>query len=387
MLNATTNHDNNAYAQLNHCILQEIKKQNGMLSFERFMSLALYHPLYGYYNRPEFTFGQNGDFITAPELTPLFAYCFAQQIKLMLQSLPRDSCLLELGAGSGKLAHDLIQELKESNQLPHYYYIYEISPTLRKKQQSFLRAAQPKYFSRIIWLSELPKQFTGIILGNELLDALPVHLFVSEENGLKERAVTIENNQFVWCTQNKNDILSKKLNELQKKYHFPVGFTSEIHLNLENMIRTLSTLLTEGYLLFADYGYSEKEYYHHDRHQGTLKCFHRHQSYEHPLNSPGLYDITAHVNFTEVITTAYQNGCELMGYTTQAAFLLSCGLINKALSVEKELKHQEQFSLHQKIKVLTFPNEMGEVVKIMALKKKSFCDAIGFSHVDLSHKL
>jgi SAM-dependent MidA family methyltransferase len=365
---------------------QEMNKHGGYLSFATFMQQALYHSELGYYNSETLILGKHGDFTTAPEISPLFAKCFAKQC-LQIANHLGTAAILELGAGSGRFAKELLLELERHPQryrcLPEHYYIYEISVSLRKKQQDLLKSDCPTLFNRIIWLDELPSHFVGIVIANEVLDALPVHCFGIKENAIKERAVTFEKNTFHWTlTEPFSPNLAISGDTVRQLYSLTNGYESEINLALPLFIQSVATSLAQGVILFADYGYGQSEYYHPERRHGTLTCFYQHHRSDNPFFFPGLQDITAHVDFTRVIETAVDCGCSLAGYTSQAAFLLACGLIELAQKDEQNLAPADEFNFHQAIKLLTLPTEMGERIKVMALSKNCDIPLLGFGLQD-----
>lgn len=368
---------------LSECIQKDIAASpDGILSFSRFMALALYHPQYGYYQSDTFDLGKQGDFTTAPEMSPLFAACFARQALPIFTALGQTE-ILELGAGTGRFACDLIKELEQLGSPPSQYFIYEISPALRRRQQQVLQAACPTFFPRIVWLEHLPEHFTGLIIANEVLDALPTDRFCVQESVMTERGVAWENDAFVWRSRTPGTPeLAQQLSLLQTRYPFPEGYESEINLQLSPFIQALARSLSQGVILLADYGYGQQEYYHPQRRQGTLTCFYQHRRHDNPLLLPGLQDITAHVDFTRVIEEAMENDCTFAGYTTQAAFLLGCGLLQIAQEQEKNLSQAEVFEQRQAMKRLTLPTEMGERVKIMALAKNLDLPLAGFALQD-----
>jgi SAM-dependent MidA family methyltransferase len=347
---------------------QEIFANNGSISFDRFMALALYHPQYGYYCREPFAIGKHGDFTTAPEISPLFGACLAQACKKSFPFLSSRH-LLELGAGSGRLAVDLLTMLAQHNALPDHYFIYEISPLLRQKQQSLLQKHCTFFYEKITWLTELPQQFEGILIANEVLDALPVTRFRIDNHEIKECRVSIKNDQLIWKYTTPSPELQTRAEALHQQYALPEAYESEISFTLPPFIEKLATLLKTGMMLLIDYGYGEAEYYHPKRRSGTLTCFYQHHKDENPLSQPGEKDITAHVNFTQLAELAIQYGCEVSGYTTQAAFLLEHGLLTLAALAEENMNENQIFTMNQAIKTLTFPTEMGEVVKVMRLTK------------------
>lgn len=347
-------------------IRQALTAAGGSLSFADFMEMALYHPKWGYYQHHSIDIGKQGDFTTAPEISPLFTQCLARQCAALFQQLP--NAILELGAGTGRLACDLLLALHGQGIAIEHYYIVEISRALRKKQKAFMAAHCPHLVKHVTWLDKLPTDFAGIILANEVLDALPVHCFRIEDT-IKERCVVWRDNQFAWQTTTPSTELNNEVTRLRDTLGFAQGYESEINLNLNTFITELAQCLSQGVILLIDYGYGEREYYHPERRQGTLTCFYQHRRYDDPLQFPGAEDITAHVNFTRVIEIAAANHCTLLGYTSQAAFLLACGLMELAEALEKQLSVADQVHLHHAIKLLTFPTEMGERVKVMALGK------------------
>jgi len=348
-------------------IRQDILTNNGAISFARFMELALYHPM-GYYQRNDFTLGREGDFTTAPEISPLFAQCFARQYQQITQQTQANN-LLEIGAGTGAFACELLHQLAAQQSLPQQYYIFDISTTLRNKQRDYLSKHAAPFIDRVIWLEQLPTDFVGTIIANEVLDALPVHCFELEDNKIYERKVANGENGFNWHNELAGDELLSALKPVLQECYLPDGYRSEINLNTPSFIRSLADCLSSGVILLADYGYGRQEYYHPQRNRGSLTCFHEHRHHDDPLIMPGLQDITAHVDFTLVAESAVASGLEVLGYTTQAAFLLANGLMAFAEQREQGLSEAESFKLHQAIKTLTMPTEMGDLIKIMGLSK------------------
>lgn len=363
---------------LTEFIRQKINQAGGWISFAEFMNAALYHPTLGYYCRETMAFGHQGDFTTAPELSPLFAACFAKQCEQIFHHLEGGS-ILELGAGSGRFAHDILLALEKSGSLPRHYFIYEISPALRRKQAHLLETNIPQLAHQITWLDTLPAEFSGVIIANEVLDAMPVHCFRIEQEGACERGVSWEGGEFVWSSRVPDSELTEKLQTLPS---LEVGYESEINLELEAWVARLSNALTQGVILFSDYGYGHLEYYSPERSRGTLTCFHEHQRHDNPLIWPGRQDMTAHVDFTRVIESAFEQGCSLGGYTTQAGFLFSCGLKELAETAAQSLTPTALFQQSQALKTLTLPTEMGERIKVMALVKQMALPLIGFQVQD-----
>lgn len=366
---------------LTEIIKKEIHEHGGHLSFARFMELALYHESYGYYNAHRFTIGKDGDFTTAPQISPLFAQCIARQCQQILATLSAKN-ILELGAGTGQLAVDLLLALEQLKQAPTHYYIYEISSALRARQKKLLQERCPQLADRVIWLDKIPAGFEGIMIGNEVLDALPVHCFEVTTDGIQERCVSLDGDALSWTLAKPTTPELAAASQISELYQLPPGYRSEINLNMNKLVHSLAQHLAEGVILLFDYGYGQAEYYHPERNQGTLTCFYQHRHHNNPLIHIGQQDITAHVDFTRVIEEAHEYGCILAGYTTQAAFLLSCGLIDLASQLEPTLSAIDAFQMHHAIKLLTLPTEMGERIKVMGLAKHMTLPLIGFAQHD-----
>lgn len=371
---------------LSKIIQNEIAANGGYISFARFMELALYHPMLGYYMRNKMNLGKAGDFTTAPEISPLFAQCFATQCADIGNQIGTFN-ILELGAGTGRFAGDLLTELTALQQLPLQYYIKEISPSLRQQQRDLLKNQYSNVAHLVSWVEELPEHLNGIIIANEVLDALPVHRFQTTSKGVTELGVGMDGAGFTWTPYQPSINLQQEADLLASRYHLPLGYTSEINLQLTPFLQSLITCLQKGVILLSDYGYGEREYYHQARKSGTLTCFYQHHYHENPLLIPGEQDITAHVDFTRTIEIASQAGCRLAGFTTQAGFLLSNELIERASKLEPLLGAKELFTLQQQIKTLTMPSEMGERIKIMALTKGCHPTLRGFNMLDRRREL
>ena len=371
--------------QLADAISAEIESKGGRIPFDRFMELALYHPGLGYYSNDLRKFGEQGDFITAPELTPLFGHCIARQCAEALEQLDIGS-ILEFGAGSGRLAADLLGELERLDRLPERYYILELSAALRQRQQELLQQELPSIFERIEWLDQLPESFSGVVVANEVLDAMPVSRILIDESGIKEQYVALSDQGFyaTW-----DAIFTPELQPvaetLQNRYSLPIPYETEINLRATSWISELSSILSGGMVLLIDYGYSGHEFYHPQRNTGTLICHYRHRTHGDPLFLPGLQDITANVDFTAVAEAALAAGFDSHAFTPQAYFLLAGGL--EQLLMELELSGKEQLQQIQAIKRLTLPNEMGERFKVLALGKGLKQQPSGFSLHQLPLKI
>jgi SAM-dependent MidA family methyltransferase len=354
------------------------------------MQQVLYAPGLGYYSAGNQKFGAGGDFITAPELSPLFAYALAAQCREIFQqfAFTKAPQILELGPGTGQLAFDLLQALAEHNALPEHYLLLEISGELRARQQQKLSQLPKALQSRIHWLETLPQDFNGIILANEVMDALPVHRFwVNAQQQLSESYVQLSPTGFTEHFLPAQAPLVAAFNRLQANLATPlVGpYLSEINLMLSPWLTSLSQCLDNGVVLLMDYGFSQAEYYHPQRQQGTLMCHYRHHAHSDPLLYPGLQDITAHIDFSHVAETALAKGLHLIGFTNQASFLMGNQLAELA-QVAWE-KAQNPYAIAQAVQVLTAPHEMGELFKVMALSTQPQLMLQGFAEHNQLHRL
>lgn len=349
--------------QLQDLIHSDITLQGGWIPFSRFMELALYAPGLGYYSAGSRKFGAAGDFVTAPELSPLFGRTLAHQIsEIMAQCAPQ---VLELGAGSGKLAVDVLEELERMGSLPQRYEILEVSADLRERQQALLQQRLPHLISRVHWLEALPEKINGVIIGNEVLDALPVHLVHWTDSRIMEVGVSHDGEHFIFSERLPE---SPQLLEVAQQISVPDDYVSEISLTARGLVSSLCERMSCGALLFIDYGFGTREYYHPQRNNGTLMCHYRHHSHDDPFFLPGLQDITSHVDFTAIAESAIDHGASLLGYTTQAHFLLNCGITELMSEVSPE-SVTEYLPLSAQIQKLTSPAEMGELFKVIALGK------------------
>lgn len=359
-------------------IRAEIAAAGGRLGFERYMELALYAPGLGYYSAGARKFGAAGDFVTAPEISPLFARCLAVQCAEILNALGGGD-ILELGAGSGRMAAELLNALARLDASPRNYLILEVSADLRARQQQEIAAQAAAWQHRVHWLERLPKEFRGVMLGNEILDALPVSRFRCAAGGSEEYCVAHQDDKFVWRLRPAAAELQAALAVLATSLGEPFaeGYGSEICLRLPAFIHSLSDALTRGALLFTDYGYPRAGYYHPQRHMGTLMCHYRQRAHDDPFLYPGLQDITAHVDFTAVAEAGSSAGLQLAGYTTQAQFLLALGIA----------EHAADLKTAREVKLLTLPGEMGERFKAIGFQKGIELPLRGFGVRDLSHSL
>lgn len=378
---APTSEEQGRQDQLTHRIREEIARAGGAISFARFMQLALYAPGLGYYTGGRHKFGEHGDFITAPELGPLFARCLARPCRSVLQEL-KGGDILEAGAGSGTLAADLLLELESLGSLPEHYFILELSAELRVRQAETLRRKAQRLEKRVSWLDALPAGFRGIVLANELLDAMPVNRFTIALDGIQELLVAWESGRFVWREQLANATLRARIETLG----LPVAYVSETHLQAEAWLRSIADILAHGAVVLIDYGFPRTEFYHPQRTQGTLMCHYRHRAHDDPLRLVGLQDITAHVDFSALAEAAVSAGLALLGYTSQAAFLLDCGLEKMAAESDPE-NVRAHLALTEQIKKLTMPHEMGELYKVIAFGRNLTGPLPGFGLQDRRGRL
>lgn len=365
-------------------ICEEIKKNDGKITFKHFMDLALYAPGLGYYTTEKPIFGEQGDFITAPELTPLFSRCIANQVKQVLDAIEDEADILEFGAGAGTMACDILLELEKTNSLPKSYCISEISPALIQRQHAQIKARAPHLLGRVKWIKELPETFSGVILGNELLDALSTHRVLFDKCGEhKELYVCFDGQKLTWCpAPPSSDLLRTQLDKIYQAHRANIDssehYTSEINTANIEWIANLSKILHQGVILLVDYGYNEEEYFRPERYEGSLMCHYKHLAHNNPLTHVGLQDLTSHVNFTLIAETAFDNGLSIDGFTTQAYFLMGCGL--ESLLNEINIHDTRLFMAEtQPVKQLILPDEMGELFKVIGLSKNMDLPLIGFS--------
>lgn len=363
----------------------EAQTSGGRLSFARYMELALYAPGLGYYSGGAVKLGKTGDFVTAPEISPLFSRCLARQVQQVLQSLG-DGEILEAGAGSGLMAAEILESLAAADCLPRRYLILERSAELRERQQALLTQRIPGFSDRIVWLEQLPQAgFRGVVLANELLDAMPVHIFCLAETDAQERYVEYREDHWQWRPGPLSDIgLAERVAVLRRELNLPAGYTSEINFSAEAWVRSLGEILSAGMLLLVDYGFPRREYYHPQRSTGTLMCHYRHHAHDDPLVLVGLQDITAHVDFTAMAEAGVAAGLDVAGYTTQGAFLLATGISDMLQDAADEMTYLRRA---QQVKKLTLPHEMGELIKVLALTRQIDESLLGFTWRDMRDRL
>ena len=364
-------------------IWEVIKDHGGTISFARYMEMALYEPGLGYYSSGTGKFGAAGDFVTAPDLSPLFAQCLARQCQQTL-SLVQNPVILECGPGSGSLACELLAALEQEQCLPERYCLLEVSADLRARQQQMMQCKIPHLLSSVTWLDSLPaREFSGIILANEVLDAMPVNRYLFTEGEPRELGVGLDGGKFIWTVMPPaREKLSGLMSLVQDAMpSWPATYLTEINHNVAPWIASVTERLRHGMVLLIDYGYPRREYFHPQRSDGTLVCHYRHRVHHDPFLYPGLQDITASVDFTAVAEAALAAGLEVKGYTTQAHFLLGCGLAE--ILEEKQLTGViERAESGRQARILLLPGEMGERFKVMALTRNITENLAGFRLAD-----
>jgi SAM-dependent MidA family methyltransferase len=392
-------------AQLADLIRAKIIQAGGWISFADFMHMALYTPGLGYYAGGAKKFGQGGDFVTAPEISPLFAQTLARQYAQLQAAWIQgesNSCsefergcpgalasgadvlgfnILELGAGTGKLAKDLLLELQVLDALPSQYFIMEVSDYLRQIQHETCERELPvELFEKLVWLETLPKNFNGLILGNEVLDAIPVHILHKRPEGWRERGVAFVDD-FVWQDAELSvPNLAENLSE-----DLPIDYLTEVCPAASALVYSLADSLESGAILLVDYGFSAREYYHPQRNQGTLMCHYQQLAHDNPLVSVGLQDITAHVNFTQISMLCEPISMRVAGYANQAQFLINCGILD--ILAQHSPDSPQFMQLAAAAQKYLSPAEMGELFKVIAFTKNIELDLIGFRSGDKTHTL
>ena len=352
---------------------ESIRRAGGWIPFDRFMAQALYAPDLGYYSNARQKFGlmpaSGSDFVTAPELSPLFGASVAVQIAQALEQTGTDE-VWEFGAGTGALAAQLLESLGDKVRR---YRIVDLSGTLRARQAERLAA----WGDKVEWLDRLPERFDGIVVGNEVLDAMPVQLLHFDGRRWFERGVVATPTGFDWADRPTG--LAPPLEVADAALHYPPGYVTEVHAQGQAFIRTLAASLARGAVFLLDYGFPAAEYYHPQRRGGTLMCNHEHRADSDPLVLVGLKDITAHVDFTGIALAGQDAGLTVLGYTSQANFLINCGLIERLAEAglaERAMAHK-----------LIAEHEMVELFKVIGFVAGPEFEAIGFARGDRSHML
>lgn len=376
--------------QLSHSLSSRIRESlddDGMMPFSRFMEMALYEPGLGYYSAGLHKLGESGDFITAPELGSLFAECFARQVAELAETLG-DYDILEIGAGTGRLATGLLRGLHPA-KIPRRYMILERSADLRKVQRERITADIPELADRIEWLDgPPPAAWQGVLIANEVLDALAVERFRISEGGIEQLCVTPEVNRFTWSSRQAPAELRGSVEHLAATTgtRLRPGYRSEINLHLKDWLQAITCQMERGLALFIDYGYPRSEYYLPERSDGTMMCHYRHRAHDDVFFWPGLQDITAWVDFTALAEAADAAGLDVEGYASQAMFLLGCGL-DQILARHSAPSEDDGLALSAQARELTLPGRMGEKFQVMGLGRGLVSPLQGFSLQDLRYRL
>ncbi|MBA4142527.1 MAG: SAM-dependent methyltransferase [Nitrosospira sp.] len=376
---------------LKQLILAELAAAGGWISFEHYMRLVLYAPGRGYYSGGAAKFGLEGDFVTGPEISSLFGRALARQAAQVLETQDSDGSILEFGAGTGKLALDLLLELERLGRLPREYFILEVSGDLQQRQRRLFEKSAPHLASRVVWLEHLPFEFNGLMLANEVLDAMPVHLVAWSGSHLFERGVTFDRDKLTWSDRPlvEGELFAATL-ELNARINSGAAhgdtYVTEIGLAAQRFIFSLGNILQHGAIILIDYGFGRDEYYHPQRSRGTLMCHYRHHAHDDPFYLPGLQDITSHVDFSAVTERATRAGLKLLGYTTQANFLINCGITGILAQTPAE-NAKDYLPLANQVQKLVSPAEMGELFKVIGFGKYVDLPLIGFARGDKSRLL
>ena len=367
-------------------IRARIEDAGGSISFAEYMQLALYAPGLGYYAAGAIKFGRAGDFVTAPEVSPLFSYVIARQCAEVLAQVG-DGAILEFGAGSGRLAVDVLTKLDELGALPERYRILEVSADLQERQERLFRAEAAAYLDRIEWLDAIPERHAGVIIANEVLDALPVERFVCRDSVCQLR-VSAHNDGFelVEADAPRHLVMAIEAIEADLGQRLPNGFRSEVSLAAPGWVTDVVAALQNGVAFLFDYGVSRREYYAPDRTDGWLRCHFRHHAHNDPLLLPGIQDISAWVDFTAIAEAANSAGADIAGYVSQAQFLLGGGL-DAELRDMLQSPPERQLELSGQVKLLTLPGEMGENFKCLGVSRGIVARPSAFTTADRTHTL
>jgi SAM-dependent MidA family methyltransferase len=352
-----------------------IRGAGGWIPFSKYMDLAMFAPGLGYYSAGAAKIGAAGDFTTAPEMSTLFGATLATQVAQVLRAIGGE--VLEFGAGSGKLARDLLHGLAKLGCEPRRYLILEPSPDLRERQKALLEKQSREWVSRVQWIEAMPENFVGVMIANEVLDAMPIDLVSWQADGIDERGVAVAGDEFIWEDRK---LASGALLDQVRAIDVAPGYVSEIHRAGAAFIRSLGDSLQHGVALLIDYGFLDHEYYHADRRTGTLMCHYRHRAHMNPLFLPGAQDITAHVNFSAMMNAARDAGLEIEGYSTQAKYLIGCGIVDQLGQVDPA-KATEYLPLANQVQRLLSPAEMGELFKVLAIGRGIDFPLLGFARL------
>ena len=349
-------------------LIQHINTRDGWISFEEFIDFVMYKPGLGYYSAGAEKIGHSGDFTTAPEISKLFGMALANQITPILDHYQSPS-IIEIGAGTGKLAFDIMTQLNDYQVNFDRYYILELSADLKQRQQSMLSHLPTKTLNKIVWLDSIPMDsIDGVIIANEVIDALPFTRFKTQNGQVYELGISVEDNQLIEQPRLADEILSNTVDSIAKEIGmtFQDGYTSEIRINFGSWFRTIESMLSSGSIFFVDYGYARQEYYDEERTNGSMICHYRNVAHENPLSNLGIQDISASVDFSQLADVALQRNIEVGFFTSQSDFLINAEILSV---IESVIDEGLKMRLTQEVKQLLLPNQMGEVFKCMLLNK------------------
>lgn len=368
-------------------IREKILDAGGQISFAEYMQYVLFAPGIGYYSAGATKLGPAGDFVTAPEISPVFGKVLARQCAEVMAVLDGAS-ILEVGAGTGRLAVDLLTKLRELDSLPAHYFILEVGADLRERQAQLIGSEAPDVLDRVQWLDDLPASHTGIVVANEVLDALPVERFAVRNRGPVQLCVSVQGNGFAMSERPSPPALQAAVEEIAADLErsLPEGYVSDLCLVARPWIASLAGAIEKGFVFLFDYGVSRREYYATDRSGGWLRCHFRHRAHNDPLVLPGIQDITAWVDFSAIAAAAVDSGLGIAGYVSQADFLLRGGLDAEFAGFDS-LSVAAQHELSRQVKLLTLPGEMGENFKCMGLQRGDVVAPSAFSHADRTMNL
>ncbi|HEC74132.1 MAG TPA: SAM-dependent methyltransferase [Methylophaga aminisulfidivorans] len=357
------------HTSLKKSIKQAIKKNAGSISFKDYMQMCLYEPGLGYYSAGRHKLGKGGDFTTAPEISPLFGSSLAENIRQVFDQLNNQD-ILEFGAGSGKLAIDVVSRLKDVNQLPRYYFIVEISADLKQRQQAAISKALPELLDHFIWIDDIPDQFQGVIIANEVCDAMPVNIVLSNNGELFERHVSYKDATFYWQDASISDAnLLHQTEAIFDEIVLPT-YQTEINLTAQYWMERLGQALQQGVIFIIDYGYNHQDFYHPERDQGTLQCYFNQQAHSDPLILAGMQDITAHIDFSKLAEIAQSSGLDVSAYHYQSDFLVAGGIMELASELHTINDEVSWLQHSAGLKQLLFPTGMGAEFKVLTLSRE-----------------
>ena len=368
--------------ELENVIRSEIRESGGWMSFARYMELALYAPGLGYYSAGSAKLGESGDFVTAPELSTLFGRCLAREIAHLLETGLRD--VIEVGAGSGALAAELLDALASLGRLPERYLILEVSADLRERQRTHLAQRVPALVNRVQWLEVLPSRLNAVLVANEVLDAIPTHRVRVHGGRIEEAGIALDGRGHAFEPHFRP--AEGELLRAAAALALPDDYETEINLAARAFVKSFARVIERGVLLFFDYGFPAAEFYHPQRSRGTLMCHYRHRAHACPFALIGLQDITSHVDFTAIASAGVAAGLEVLGYTTQAQFLVNCG-ITEILAQTPAENVRAYAPLAGQAQKLLSPAEMGELFKVLALGRGIASPLMGFARGDRTHTL